>query len=183
MAPTSLCSQSGHPAYKQRVLLVDDTLINRKVLSRILKKIGFSDVTTVDSGHSALVELHKENNYDLVISDLQMPGMSGTELSQAIFEPSPTKTTDHVEFQIPVVIGLTADTRPDVADRCNASGMSDVLYKPITAEDMKKYVETKSMLLRPGVWHGAESDRRHHPVGAATSAVLQVVENAIEIAQ
>lgn len=177
------CKNGGHPAYKQRVLLVDDTLINRKVLSRILKKIGFSDVTTVDSGHSALVELHKENNYDLVISDLQMPGMSGTELSQAIFEPSPTKTTDHVEFQIPVVIGLTADTRPDVADRCNASGMSDVLYKPITAEDMKKYVETKSMLLRPGVWHGAESDRRHHPVGAATSAVLQVVENAIEIAQ
>jgi len=144
---------SPAPPHMRTVLFVDDTLINRKVISRILKKAGFSNVTTVESGPEAMIELSKKKNYDLVISDFDMPGMSGTELSEAI-------ATNNGDFQRPVVVGLTADTSPIVAERCRASGMSDVLYKPITVEDMKKYVETTVSFLKPGVWYNDEKTDR-----------------------
>jgi len=163
---TAVGSKDGtNTVFTRRVLLVDDILINRKVLSRILKKIGFLNITTVDSGENAIIELlsaaKKETDpYDLIISDLQMPGMSGTELSQSIrrISSSSSSTTNNNSnsnngFPRPVVIGLTADTGLNVAEQCRKSGMSDVLYKPITVDDMKKYAESKVPLLRPGVWH------------------------------
>jgi len=134
--------------YSKRVLLVDDILINRKVLSRILVRVGFLNVTTVESGEAALEELSTNKKYDLVISDLQMPGMSGTELSEAIA----AKSSCDDSFSRPVVIGLTADTSLDVAERCRESKMSDVLYKPITIEEVGKYAETVVLSLQPGVW-------------------------------
>ncbi len=130
-----------------RVLLVDDTLINRKVFDRMLKKLGISCSVTVNSGEKALQELAR-NSYDLVITDLQMPGMSGTELSAAIRDSNNGTTT-------PVVVGLTADIRRDALDRCVESGMADVLYKPITLSEMKEYFETTVPHLKPGVWYKA----------------------------
>mmetsp|Transcript_22347 Transcript_22347/g.33784 ORF Transcript_22347/g.33784 Transcript_22347/m.33784 type:complete len:186 (-) Transcript_22347:168-725(-) len=129
--------------FKRRVLLVDDTLINRKVLERMLKKIGVSTVVTVDSGKKALEEL-SSNEYDLVITDLQMPGMSGTELCVAIH-----KSTNAP----PIVVGLTADTSFDIAERCAAAGMADVLYKPITISEMKEYFEITVPRLKQGAWY------------------------------
>mmetsp|Transcript_57459 Transcript_57459/g.65189 ORF Transcript_57459/g.65189 Transcript_57459/m.65189 type:complete len:249 (-) Transcript_57459:93-839(-) len=149
-----------HSVYQYRVLFVDDVLINRKVISRILKKIGFSDVTTVDSGENAMIEImsmKKRNHYyNLVLSDLQMPGMSGTELCEAIGKVS----TTILDFQRPIVIGFTADTGLNVVQRCQASGMSDVLYKPITVKEMKQYAETKIPLFSPGVWYDTEKEHR-----------------------
>jgi len=167
-----------HSVYQRRILFVDDTLINRKVLSRILEKIGFSDVTTVDSGENAMIEImskkkrksKKKRNfyYDLVISDLQMPGMSGTELCEAIGKVSST-----ADFPRPIVVGLTADTGLNVAKRCQASGMSDVLYKPITVKEMKQYAETKIPLLSPGVWYDTEKDHRRQNKPYHTQASSQ----------
>jgi len=130
-----------------RVLLVDDTLINRKVFDRMLKKLGISYSFTVNSGEKALQELAR-NSYDLVITDLQMPGMSGTELSAAIRDSSNGTTA-------PIVVGLTADIRRDTLKRCVESGMADVLYKPITLTEMKEYFETTVPRLKPGVWYKA----------------------------
>jgi len=127
-------------AFDLSVLLVDDTLINRKVFARMLQKIGITNSVTVESGYEALDELSR-NHYDLVITDLQMPGMSGDELSAAIQRTIEAK---------PGVIGLTADTRSGVAQKCKDSGMADVLYKPITAAEMKEYFESTVPNLRPG---------------------------------
>merc|ERR1711933_259593 len=66
------------------VLLVDDVLINRKVIGRMIKQVGVSDIVTTTSGEDALLELSENGPYDLVITDLQMPGMSGTDLCKAI---------------------------------------------------------------------------------------------------
>lgn len=131
-----------------RVLLVDDVLINRKVIGRMVKQVGVSNIVTADSGESALIEL-SENEYDLVITDLQMPGMSGTDLSKAILSKG---TSD----RLPVVVGLTADTSTNVARDCRASGMSQVLYKPISVVEMRDFFDTSVGRLRPGVWdnHG-----------------------------
>jgi len=140
-------------ANQLRVLLVDDILINRKVLSRILKRIGFTSVTAVDSGQNALTELTKEKNYDFVVTDLQMPGMSGTELTETIFNSSSK------DFQQPLVIGITADTSAETAARCRASGMSDLLYKPVTVEEMRTYMDKKLPIMRPRIWLDEEKDK------------------------
>ena len=140
--------RSSDESLERQILLVDDTLINRKVISRILKRIGFANVTSVDSGESALIELAKarKNPYDLVITDLQMPpGMSGTDLTEAIFKSD--------AFPRPIVIGITADTGFDAAGKCRASGMSDLLYKPITVEETRVYMTTKVPLFQPMVWN------------------------------
>lgn len=146
---------------KLRVLVVDDTLINRKVLDRMLKKIGIDQVVTVESGEDALVELFSSGKtYDLVITDLQMPEMSGTELCEEIIRretkskdlASPTDSVSLAMFKRLVVVGLTADTSPGVAENCAASGMSDVLYKPITLVEIKDYFQTKISRLQPGQW-------------------------------
>lgn len=135
----------GNPVFDLNVLLVDDTLINRKVFDRMLKRMGVTKSKTVESGDEALKEL-SQNHYDLVITDLQMPEMSGTELSVAI--------QNRIEAP-PVVVGLTADTGNGVAQKCRESGMADVLYKPITLVEMKEYFETTIPHLQPGVWYAS----------------------------
>ena len=135
-------------AFDRRVLMVDDVLINRKVFDRMLKKIGIKNAVIVESGEKALEELSR-NRYDLVITDLQMPGMTGTELSTKILDD---------ESAPPIVVGLTADTSADVVERCSESGMSDVLYKPITVSEMKDYFETTVPNLRPGIWYSLNNN-------------------------
>lgn len=121
-------------SYQYRVLLVDDTLINRRVFLKMLQRIGVVNAKAVESGMAALQALNAEK-YDLVISDIQMPGMSGIELSRAI-QTAPLE-------KLPVVVGLTADTSERVEEECKASGMLDVLHKPITLDEMRNYFETE----------------------------------------
>mmetsp|Transcript_9035 Transcript_9035/g.22397 ORF Transcript_9035/g.22397 Transcript_9035/m.22397 type:complete len:452 (+) Transcript_9035:1779-3134(+) len=154
---------------KLRVLVVDDTLINRKVLDRMLKKIGIDQVTTVESGKDALEELFSSGKtYDLVITDLQMPEMSGTELTEAIILKQEEEASEEdlnlvspqelltATFRRLVIVGLTADMSPDVSEKCTSSGMSDVLYKPITLVEIKDFFQTKVAKLQPGKWRSCE---------------------------
>ena len=136
-----------------RVLVVDDTLINRKVLDRMLKKIGIHKVCTVESGKIALNELFSSGNtYDLVITDLQMPEMSGMELTEAIIQKQTELNDLDPIRQSLVVVGLTADMSPDVSEKCASSGMSDLLYKPVTLVEIKDYFQTKVSRLQPCLW-------------------------------
>lgn len=138
---------------QMRVLLVDDVLINRKVIGRMVKLVGVSDIVTVDSGPNAIREIAENGPYDLVITDLQMPEMSGSELSRAIMSD---ENSPHIRK--PVVVGLTADTSVKVAESCKDAGMSTVLYKPISVVEMREFFETAVLGLQPGVWHaGRES--------------------------
>jgi len=146
----AIANESKQTLNQLQVLLVDDTLINRKVISRILKRIGFASVTAVDSGQNALLELSRSKNYDLVVTDLQMPGMNGTELTESIFG---SRSKD---FQQPIVIGITADTSLETAAQCRTCGMSYLLYKPITVEEMKTYMEKKLPMMRPSIWFDEE---------------------------
>ena len=120
-------------ASKYRVLVVDDTLMNRKVFDRMLRRIGVAVVKTVDSGAMALDMLQQES-FNLVISDIQMPVMNGWQLSDSI-------RSHKCIHPKPLVVGLTADTSLTVRDRCLASGMADVIHKPITVVGMRDYFE------------------------------------------
>jgi PAS domain S-box-containing protein len=118
---------------KFRVLVVDDIIINLKVVTRMLKSLGIENIGTASCGSQALKSLMEED-YNIVLSDLQMPEMSGTELSIAIHQSSlPVK---------PAVIAFTADTDDSVAEKCRRAGMQSVLHKPLTADQLLRFFET-----------------------------------------
>ena len=126
-----LLASFRHDRSQLRVLVVDDLLINLKVLDRMLIRVGVGTIRLAGSGEMAL-EILAEEDYDLVISDIQMPGgISGTELCEAILGGDLGKK--------PVVVGLTADVSLGLDRRCAASGMACVLHKPITTEQLQDF--------------------------------------------
>ncbi len=101
-----------------RVLIVDDNKMNLMIASKFLKKWQV-EVDEAISGPLA-IEMVNNNNYDLIIMDLQMPEMDGFEATRIIKKTNP---------QIPV-IALTADAMPETHNKAFAAGMCDYLTKP-----------------------------------------------------
>lgn len=117
-----------------RLLLVDDTALNLKILDKMLKRCDLDEVVLACSGGEALDVLSKQE-FDLVITDIHMPnGMSGNALSEAI--------RDGQLKRKPAVIGLTADVSQDLHRRCTDSGMAFVIHKPITVEKLRQLFES-----------------------------------------
>jgi signal transduction histidine kinase/ActR/RegA family two-component response regulator len=108
-----------------QILLVDDNAVNLLVARMLLKKcFPKADITEASSGAIALEKL-KTQPFDLVLMDMVMPEMDGMEVTRILRRdlPSPVR---HVP-----VLALTASANPVDQDRCLASGMNDVLHKPL----------------------------------------------------
>ena len=105
-----------------RLLLVDDNKMNLLIASKFLRKWQI-EVDEAISGALA-IEMAQNNNYDLIIMDLQMPVMDGFEATKIIKQANP---------QIPV-IALTADAMPETQNKAFAAGMCDYLTKPFVPE-------------------------------------------------
>lgn len=122
------------------VLAVDDSLVDRKVIERLLKISSFK-VTAVDSGRRALqfLGLDEEKSasvgfdglkVDLIITDYCMPGMTGYELLKKIKESSTFR-------EIPVVIMSSENVLARI-DRCLEEGAEDFIVKPVKLSDVKR---------------------------------------------
>ncbi|XP_061367848.1 uncharacterized protein LOC133310859 isoform X2 [Gastrolobium bilobum] len=127
------------------VLAVDDSMIDRKLIERLLKTSSYQ-VTTVDSGSKALefLGLHENdqsnpntpsfslNNHqvNLVITDYCMPGMTGYDLLKKIKESSSFKN-------IPVVI-MSSENVPSRISRCLNEGAEEFFLKPVRLSDMDR---------------------------------------------
>mmetsp|Transcript_80 Transcript_80/g.99 ORF Transcript_80/g.99 Transcript_80/m.99 type:complete len:97 (+) Transcript_80:633-923(+) len=96
----------------------------------MLERIGFEFTTTVKSGYQALIEADKSHHH-LVINDIQMPKMDGFELSRVI------NSKMHMSGSKPVVMGLAAETSETLHEQALESGMLTLLFKPMTAIQMK----------------------------------------------
>lgn len=107
------------------VLVVDDNAVNRRLVQRVLERLGYVDVATAADGLQALNHM-AERHSDLVLMDLQMPMMDGHSACQAIRKIY----EDQQRAQQPVIIALTAQALSDERDRCVASGMDDFVSKP-----------------------------------------------------
>lgn len=119
-------------SYSPKILLVDDNAINRKVASEILKKAN-CHVRTADSGKKA-IELFSENqDFDLILMDIQMPEMDGIETTQKLKEIFP-KT-------LPKVVAMTAYSMPNDRENFLSKGLDDYISKPIRANILVKKVE------------------------------------------
>ncbi|KAL3691536.1 hypothetical protein R1sor_005187 [Riccia sorocarpa] len=118
-----------------RVLVVDDDKSSQRLVEKMLKKLSFS-VTTTCSATEALVELGIDRNqsrnskdFDLIISDFVMPGMTGFELLQRL-KASPLRN-------VPVVI-MSSDNIQDRIDRCLSEGAKSYLVKPVRFDQIKE---------------------------------------------
>ncbi|MCA9238422.1 MAG: response regulator, partial [Planctomycetales bacterium] len=106
-----------------RVLLVDDSPVNRQVGVGLLEIVGHS-VTTADDGFQALEALESDS-FDVVLMDLEMPGMDGLEATRQI-----RAATDSPHAAVPI-IAMTAHAVSAIHDKCLDAGMNACLTKPV----------------------------------------------------
>lgn len=109
-----------------RILLVEDNEVNRLVASELLKLIQVQ-TDCVENGEVALTRL-KQNQYDCVLMDVQMPGLDGYQTTRLL------RQLAHCE-NLPV-IAMTANVMTTDRDRCLKAGMNDFIGKPILPETL-----------------------------------------------
>lgn len=115
------------------VLLAEDDLINRTLARAVLEKARLK-VATVNNGIEAVEESLKEK-YDLVLMDIQMPGMDGYEATAAIRERE-----KHSATHIPI-IAMTAHAIKGDKEKCLQAGMDDYITKPIEPAELYAIIE------------------------------------------
>lgn len=108
-----------------RILVVDDDVSIRNMLNIVLKKSGYT-VTTADSSEAALKRL-KSETFELVISDIKMPGISGIELLKKI---------KSIQFDVPVIM-ITAFASANDAVEAMKLGAEDYITKPFNLDELK----------------------------------------------
>lgn len=112
------------------ILLVEDNLLNQKVVIFNLKKYNYN-VTAVTNGIDA-IEKVKQHQFDLVLMDIMLPEMNGYEITEAIRK---YENENGIENPVPI-IAITANTLDNDRDRCFKVGMNEYLSKPFTAAQL-----------------------------------------------
>lgn len=116
-------------ARRKRVLVVDDEKETRFIISEVMSRMGF-EVVVAKNGLEAL-DLFFKNVFDLVLTDLQMPGMDGCSLARHIKEES---------FVTPVIL-ITGLEEGSVREKAQGTGIDQVIYKPFSLRELESAVE------------------------------------------
>jgi two-component system, chemotaxis family, chemotaxis protein CheY len=117
---------------KIKVLIVDDVTSARKILSRLLKRLGFNDIIEADSGEVAL-NLTKENSLGLIISDLHLKDMTGIDFLAQLKSDQTNK--------IPFLM-ITSDMSREEFEKARLAGVSEYLLKPFSSESLSAKLKT-----------------------------------------
>jgi signal transduction histidine kinase/DNA-binding response OmpR family regulator len=121
--------KSTQPRFSGRVLVVDDTLVNREMFRALLEGAGLT-VETAGNGEEALAAIDQAHEsgspFDVAFMDMQMPVLDGYEATTRLRARGGT---------LPVV-ALTAHSMPGDRERCIAAGCSEYLTKPLTREQL-----------------------------------------------
>lgn len=115
-----------------KVLVAEDNLVNQKVMTRMLERLGVKDVTLADNGKIA-TEIAAVETFDVIFMDMQMPVMDGLQATRIIKERG--------ESAPQKVIFLTAHTPDDFESMCRKNGAEDFLSKPCTISDVRACLE------------------------------------------
>lgn len=111
-----------------RVLLVDDNKVNQFLGKRILSNLGINSVELASGGAEALDKIGREA-YDVILTDVEMPGMTGYELSRTIRRTEPANHRY-------IIIALTANASDEDRAEAVAAGIDDYLTKPYNPQDL-----------------------------------------------
>ena len=111
-----------------KVLVVDDMSTMRRIVKNVLKQIGYSDFAEAENGKDALDKLQAQK-FDLVVSDWNMPEMSGIDLLRAIRADPELK-------HLPVLM-VTAEAQKENIIEAVQAGVSNYVVKPFTADALQ----------------------------------------------
>jgi|HubBroStandDraft_4_1064222.scaffolds.fasta_scaffold03509_8 signal transduction histidine kinase/DNA-binding response OmpR family regulator len=118
---------------RARILLAEDNAVNQTLAVRLLERRGFA-VSVAEDGRAAIAGLEKDH-FDLVLMDIQMPGMDGLEATLAIREKE-RRTGGHIP-----IVAMTANAMKGDQERCLAAGMDGYVSKPIRTAELFSVIE------------------------------------------
>jgi len=120
---------STKSTFSGNVLVVEDNLINQKLVVNILEGIGLN-VEVANNGLEGF-EKRRDGNYDLVFMDIQMPVMDGVEATHKILEHEKSEKLNHIP-----VVALTANALQGDRERFLAEGLDEYISKPIKMAEL-----------------------------------------------
>lgn len=112
-----------------KIMVVDDMSTMRRIVKNLLKQLGFANVEEAENGQEALTKL-KADKFGFVVSDWNMPVMSGIQLLRAI-------RADEALKAIPVLM-VTAEAQKENIIEAVQAGVSNYVVKPFTAEILQE---------------------------------------------
>ena len=124
-----------------RFLVVDDFTTMRRILRNLLSELGFRQVDEASDGRMAL-EMLRQNSYDFVISDINMPRINGYELLRQIRADAALK-------ELPVLL-ITSEASKDDVLQAIRLGANGTILKPLTKSSLEEKV--RNIQLRSPAW-------------------------------
>jgi CheY-like chemotaxis protein len=115
-----------------RILLVEDNIMNQKVVTKMLEKMGY--VISIANHGGEAVETFQEGMFDAILMDMQMPVMDGIEATQEIRKQE--TSGGHVP-----IIACTAHVMKGDKENCITAGMDDYISKPIKKNDLLEILD------------------------------------------
>lgn len=115
-----------------KILIVDDFSTMRRIIKNLLRDLNYSNTHEADDGTSALPML-KNGNFDFLITDWNMPGMTGIDLLKAV-------RNDPALASLPVLM-VTAEAKRDQIVEAAQAGVNGYVVKPFTAQTLKEKIE------------------------------------------
>lgn len=116
-----------------KILIVDDFSTMRRIIKNLLRDLGFTNTHEADDGSTALPML-KSGDFDFLVTDWNMPGMSGIELLKEIRADGTKLAT------IPVLM-VTAEAKRDQIIEAAQAGVNGYVVKPFTAQVLKEKID------------------------------------------
>lgn len=122
-------------SFHHHILVVEDNPLNQTVARVMLERLG-QQVTIAENGQEALDQLKADHGrFDLVLMDMQMPKLDGTETTQRWRDYEAV----HQLPKLPIV-AMTANVMPEHRERCMQSGMDDMIHKPFTRDELHQVI-------------------------------------------
>ncbi len=115
-----------------RILIVDDFSTMRRIIKNLMRDLGFTNTQEADDGSTALPML-KKGGFDFLITDWNMPGMTGMELLKAV-------RADPALSKLPVLM-VTAEAKREQIIAAAEAGVNGYIVKPFTAITLKEKIE------------------------------------------
>jgi len=115
-----------------KILVVDDFSTMRRIIKNLLRDLGFTNTSDADDGQTALPML-KGGSYDFLVTDWNMPGMTGIELLKAV-------RADPEMASMPVLM-VTAEQKKEQIIEAAQAGVNGYIVKPFTAITLKEKID------------------------------------------
>jgi len=115
-----------------KILVVDDFSTMRRIIKNLLSELGYKDIHEAKDGHDAINWL-KVNSVDFIITDWNMPTVTGLELLQSIRKTPEIAT-------VPVLM-VTAESKRDQIIAAAQAGVNGYIVKPFTAVTLKEKID------------------------------------------